>query len=232
MFSNSEDIECIHKYELLELIHLNPSPDYFFNRSEWSEADIIWLFEPKSIQESKILLSSIRADIHAKTLRFTRFEKVTRGDIFTGFYVYFKFFFDPFIIYDFVFVQGLKWPESVIEWHDQKLKLKQAAATQIEQKQTNPDIDVSAQIENQAVLTEDTPIYERRKKSCDNWVEEKQINLKALEPETVHDQLKQIKIDKNLWTQLKYASFLTEFWHKYSHEKNLNRQRGRPKKTK
>lgn len=63
-------------------------------------------------------------------------------------------------------------------------------------------------------------------------MEEKQINLKALEPETVHDQLKQIKNDKKLWTQIKDASFLTEFWHKYSHEKNLNRQRGRPKKTK
>jgi hypothetical protein len=110
----------------------------------------------------------------------------------------------------------------------------QVSATQIEQKKTKPDIYVSAQTENQAVLTEDTPIpiYERRKKSCDKWVEEKQINLKALEPETVHDQLKQIKNDKKLWTQIKDASFLTEFWHKYSHEKNLNRQRGRPKKTK
>lgn len=231
MYTPLEDIECILKFELPELLVIKPSANYFFNKTEWSEADIVVLFDQKNILE---LLSLIRAHILTKPpkLRFTRFEQARRGDVFTRFYMYFKFFFDPIIIYEWGIAQGLDLPEFLGQWHDQQLKLRQAADTQIEQKQTNPDIDVSAQIESQAVLTGDTPIYERRKKSCDNWVEEKQINLKALEPETVHDQLKQIKIDKNLWTQLKDASFLTEFWHKYSHEKNLNRQRGRPKKTK
>jgi hypothetical protein len=136
------------EFELLELAHRKPSPDYFFNLPEWSEADIAFLLD----DQDKILelLRSIRAHIHAKppTLLFTREEPVNQGDFFTRVVGYKKYFFDRFIIYDWIIAQGLKWPESVIEWHDQQVKLKQAAATQLESEQTHHSgIDVSVQSE-------------------------------------------------------------------------------------
>ena len=161
MFTSHEDIECILKFELLELIRLKPEPDYFFKLPEWSEADIVFLLDKEKY--IPVLLKSIRTHICAKTLRFTRFEQVHKGDFLTPYAGYFKFFFDPFIIYDWIIDQGLKWPESVIEWHDQKLKLKQAATTQLESWQINQSgIDVSVQSEeNPMTETERTKLLKQ-----------------------------------------------------------------------
>jgi hypothetical protein len=107
---------------LHETITVQPDYDFFLKKDEWSEDEIINLFNQ---QDPEKLLDLIRASISAKKLKRLKWLMTDGRNGQT-------YFFDPFVIVDWAIAKELNLPTELIEWHGQQLNKTNDCAPEIE----------------------------------------------------------------------------------------------------